>query len=95
MAKNTRLGGPSHEAPEPVSPDEMTWDAAPGEPLPELPVEAYGPDAEPLELIPERARPADSAVKAEWVAYALAVDPDLTAAEAEAMTKGQLQAEYG
>lgn len=40
-------------------------------------------------------RPADSAAKAEWVAYAMALDPDLTESVAGARTKAQLIEVYG
>jgi hypothetical protein len=40
-------------------------------------------------------RPADNALKPEWVAYALKVDSKLTEADAEAMTKADLIELYG
>lgn len=40
-------------------------------------------------------RPADSALKTEWVAYAVAVDGDLSAEDAESMTKADLIEMYG
>lgn len=40
-------------------------------------------------------RPADSALKPEWVGYALAVDKDLTVDDADAMTKNDLIEKYG
>jgi hypothetical protein len=40
-------------------------------------------------------RPPVSAVKNEWVGYAVAVDPDLTVDDADAMTKNDLIEKYG
>jgi hypothetical protein len=48
----------------------------------------YGTDSTPK-------RPADSALKAEWVGYALAVDKNLTVDDADAMTKNDLIEKYG
>jgi hypothetical protein len=52
-----------------------------------------GPPAEPVDDEPER--PADSALKGDWVAYALHVDKALSADDAEAMTKADLIELYG
>lgn len=40
-------------------------------------------------------RPAKTASKTDWVAYAVAVDPDLAPDDADAMTKADLVDKYG
>lgn len=56
-------------------------------------VEADGsPLAEPE---PQPERPTPAAKKADWVAYAVRVDPDLNPDDADAMTKADLIEKYG
>jgi hypothetical protein len=56
----------------------------PYEPEPAKAVEPAGP-----------VRPPVNATKNEWVGYAVAVDPDLTVDDADAMTKNDLIEKYG
>lgn len=56
---------------------------------------AAGDPLNPADEPAEPKRPADSALKQEWVGYALAVDKDLTVDDADAMTKNDLIELYG
>ncbi|MFV2094831.1 hypothetical protein ACFHW1_04980 [Micromonospora sp. LOL_014] len=60
----------------------------------------WRPDADgavhaPSDGVVAPVRPADKATKAEWVAWAVHVDPDLPLDDAEAMTKTDLVDRYG
>lgn len=52
-------------------------------------------EVDPADDAPQLERPAASALKADWVAYAVAIDPDLKPDDADAMTKADLVAKYG
>jgi hypothetical protein len=52
-------------------------------------------DGKPFEEPAAPKRPADTALKSEWVGYALAVDADLSVDDADAMTKNDLIEKYG
>lgn len=100
MAKITVHGGPSNaDLPEIEEPEEVVETPAPAEEEPievvddPEPTEAEPVPSEPAEE-PAPERPADSASKAEWVAYVAAVT-GLTEAEVGGSTKAQLIEIYG
>lgn len=85
MPKITVHGGPTNADVEPLDPPAAAVVESPAEPEPDV-AEAEGDEAEDDAV----ARPANSAPKAEWEAYALALDVNV-----EGLTKQQIIDEVG